>query len=98
MNFTLASDNPTIKLAVILESLQILEAGDGIRSGNAHALSAKVEAALGQVEGQPQAAIGMMLGAFINQVTALVGTGRVSPGEGQNLITAAESVIADLSN
>jgi hypothetical protein len=96
MNFTLAADNPTIKLAVILESLEILEAGDGIRSGNANALSAKVNAALGQVEAQPQAAAGMLT-AFIHQVTALVNTGRVSPGEGQNLIAAAQDVIEDLS-
>ena len=39
-----------------------------------------------------------MLTAFIQQVTALVQAGRLTAADGQNLITAAQSVIADLSD
>ena len=39
MNFTLASDDPNIKIDAILESLRILETGGTVSSGLANALS-----------------------------------------------------------
>jgi hypothetical protein len=97
MNFTLASDNPNIKVAAILESLRILETNGDLSGGLENALSAKLDAVLRQLEQQPQAATGMLT-AFIHEVTALVQAGRLTAADGQNLITAAESVIADLSD
>ena len=96
MNFTLASDNPNIKVTAILESLRILETNGDLSGGFENALSAKLDAVLSQLEQQPQAATGM-LAAFIHHVAALVQTGRLGEADGTSLITAAQNIIDDLS-
>ena len=81
----------------IEDAIEVLEAGGTISSALANSLSAKLGAAMHQVDHQPHAAANMLT-AFVHQVTALVRTGRLSVADGTNLITAAQNLIADLAN
>ncbi len=96
MNFMLASGDPKVKVAAILESLRILETNGDLSGGLENALSAKLAAVASQLDEHPQAALGMLT-AFIHHVTALVQTGRLGEADGTSLITAAQNIIHDLS-
>jgi hypothetical protein len=96
MNFALESSNPVAQLEAIAAAVDALASAGTIDGGLANALSVKLDAAMTHVDGQPQAAAGM-LRAFIQQVTAMVRTGRLSAADGQNLIAAAQNIIDDLS-
>jgi urease accessory protein UreF len=96
MTFT-SGDDPSAQLEAIEDAIDVLEAGGTISSGVANSLSAKLGAAMHQVDHQPHAAANMLT-AFIHQVTALVRTGRLSVADGTNLITAAQNLIDDLAN
>jgi hypothetical protein len=97
MNFTAASEtDPSVQIDAIGDAVEALETDGTISSGLATSLSAKLDAARDRVDDQPQAAVGM-LRAFIQQVTALVETGRLNLAYGENLTTAAQNVIAGIS-
>jgi len=65
--------------------------------GAVYALTAKLAAAASQLSsGKTQAAIGS-LGAFVNQLKALVSSGRLTSGEAQVMIDLAEALIAEIS-
>ena len=89
--------DPSAQLEAIEDAIEVLEAGGTISGGLANSLSAKLGAAMHQVDHQPHAAANMLT-AFIHQVTALVRTGKLSVADGTNLITAAQNLIADLAN
>jgi len=91
MTFTAESADPSAQLEAIEDAIEVLEAGGTISSGLANSLSAKLSAAMHQVDHQPHAAANMLT-AFIHQVTALVQTGRLSVADGTNLITAAQNL------
>jgi hypothetical protein len=68
-----------------------------LNGGQGNSLTSKLDAAVRQIDrGNASAAINQ-LGAFINQVNALIRSGRLSPGEGQGLIGAADKIIGNLS-
>jgi hypothetical protein len=97
MTFTAeVTDDPSAQLEAIEDAIDVLEAGGTISSGLANSLSAKLGAAMQQVDHQPHAAAKMVM-AFIHQVTALIRTGRLSIADGTNLVTAAQDLIADLA-
>ena len=97
MTFTDEVDEPSLQIAAIGAAVELLESGGALRTGLANALSAKLDAAISEVNDQPLAAANI-LGAFVNQVTALVRTGRLNAEDGASLISAAEDVIAGLTN
>lgn len=89
--------DPSAQIEAIEDAIEVLEVGGTISRGVANSLSANLGAAMHQVDHQPHAAVNMLT-AFIHQVTALVRTRRLSVADGTNLTTAAENLIADLTN
>jgi len=80
------------QLALLLDDVAALVADGVLSPGRGNALSAKLEAALAQVEhGNPLAAAGA-LGAFVNQVEAFVQAGILTAEQGQALIAEAEHI------
>jgi len=81
---------------LLIDDVDLLEAGGIVNGGQANALRSKLSNALRKVErGQVGPAINM-LEAFVNQVEALVSAGILSEQQGAELITAAENIIASL--
>jgi hypothetical protein len=98
VNFTLESaDDPRTQIEALEEAVEVLESAETISGGVATSLSAKLEHSKKHLEDQAQAAIGL-LNAFIHPVSALVLSGRLSFEDGQDLVSAAQNVIADLTN
>jgi hypothetical protein len=66
--------------------------------GNANALNAKVRAATAALaRGQGATAVNQ-LGAFMNQVQALVQSGRLSAADGSVLTAAAQRIVASIES
>lgn len=65
--------------------------------GNGNALSAKLQAAIGQLDRGNTSAATNQLNAFINQVNALMRAGRLPASSGQDLIDAAQRIITAIS-
>jgi pullulanase-type alpha-1,6-glucosidase len=85
------------RIDLLIDDTDSLEDDDVLNGGQANALRSKLSNALSKFErGQVKPAI-HMLEAFINQVEALVSAGLLTEEEGNELITAAENVIASLS-
>jgi hypothetical protein len=97
MHLTVDSADPSAQIEAIEDAVDVLESGGTISSGLAASLSAKLDAARDHVDDQSPTAVGILT-AFIQQVTALVQAGRLSSADGNNLITAAQNVIAELTN
>ena len=71
---------------------QALADGD-LTGGQANALTGKLEGALDALaRGNDRAAVNK-IGAFINQVDALVRSGRITAEEGNALVTAAQAAL-----
>ena len=68
-----------------------------LNNGQGNALSAKLDAALQQLENGNTAAAINELQAFINQMNAFINAGTLSQSEGQPLIDAAQAIIDVLS-
>ncbi|MGH9421713.1 MAG: PKD domain-containing protein, partial [Thermoanaerobaculia bacterium] len=68
----------------------------GLSSGNGNALSSKLDAAAKQLGANNNAAVNQ-LQAFINQVNALIGAGRLDPAQGAALKALATRLIATAS-
>ena len=97
MNLTVDSADPSAQIDAIEDAVEVLVSGGTISSGLAASLLAKLGAARDHVDGQSPMAAGILT-AFIQQVTALVQAGRLNFADGNNLITAAENVIAALTD
>jgi hypothetical protein len=95
MTLTAESADPSAQIEAIEDAVEVLESGGTISSGLAASLSANLGAARDRVDDQPRAAAGMLT-AFIQRVTALVRAGRLNSADGNNLISAAQNVIAGL--
>ena len=67
-----------------------------LNKGEANSLNSKLDAALKSIEKGKTNTACNQLGAFINQVNALINSGRLTQEEGEQLIFAAEAVIAEL--
>lgn len=72
---------------------QLLDAGD-LTGGQANALTTKLERALDSLARGNERAATNQIGAFINQVEALVRSGRITAEEGDALIAAAQEALA----
>jgi hypothetical protein len=90
-----SSPGPTAQIAALVATLETLEAAGTISPGRADSLTRLLDAAMDQVEGQPQAAV-KMLSAFVYQVMALVRGGSLGIADGQALVAAAQNAIAAL--
>lgn len=97
MNLTAVFADPATQIEAIQDAVALLESSGTISSGIANVLSATLRAARNQVDVRPRVAVGL-LRIFNLQVTVLVRTGRLSAADGNDFITAAQSVIADLTN
>lgn len=97
MNLSDESADPSAQIEAIGDTVEALASGGTISAGLAVSLSAHLRAARNRVDAQPRAAV-EILTAFIQQVTALVRAGQLNVDDGTNLIAAAQSVIADLTN
>ena len=65
-----------------------------LNQGQGNSLTTTCEGALGQLgRGNTTAAIDRLKNAFINEVTAFINGGILSPEEGQALIVAAQAII-----
>ena len=88
---------PETQIANLTAAVNNLVTTAGLSSGNAGALTAKLDAALQQIEnGNPGAAINP-LNAFKNQVRALVNSKRLTSAQAQALIDAANALAASLA-
>ena len=99
-------DYTTIKYRVKLDPVEQIEKFIGevftlvdegvLNQGESNALITKLDAALKSLDKENTKAACNQLGAFINQVNALVNSGRLTPEQGQALIDAANEVIEEL--
>lgn len=78
--------------ALLEDIVELVEEG-ALSNGNGNALSAKLESALDALEASnTEAAIGKV-GAFINQVEALINAGRLSAEDGQALLDLGNALL-----
>ena len=81
------------QVELLIDDIDTLEAAGVLNGGNANALRSKLENLLAKIDkGQIGAAVNG-LGAFINQVEALVAAGTLTEEQGAALIAAAEDAI-----
>lgn len=98
INYCLTPASPDEMLESIKADIEDLAGAERLNKGESGSLTAKLSLAQKRIsQGKDNAAINM-LAAFINQVQALVNSGRLTPAEGQELIDAAQAVIDDLTN
>ncbi|HEY5926703.1 MAG TPA: hypothetical protein VIV11_33685 [Kofleriaceae bacterium] len=77
-------------------SVEELEEGGAINTGEANSLDAKLEGALMQCERGNETAARHQIEAFINHTRALVRSGRLAASDGDALIAEAEALLAGL--
>ncbi len=88
---------PTERLDFIRGDIQDLVAGGVLNAGEGNSLTVKLDAAIKKLgENQPRVAVNQLL-AFVNQVKALVQSGRLTPAQGQFLIDQVRSIIAQIN-
>ena len=75
---------------------QVISPSLGFSNGEKTSLTAKLRAALGYLQAGDAADAIAVLQAFINQVNALVNSGRLTTAAAAPLISAAEGIIAEL--
>ena len=88
--------SPDEQLESIKSDVEDLATAGTLNQGESGSLTMKLSVAQKKIsQGKDNAALNM-LAAFINQVEALVNSGRLTPDEGQALIDAAQDVITGL--
>ena len=75
---------------------QVISPSLGFSNGEKTSLTAKLQAALGYLQAGDTPDAIAVLQAFINQVNALVNSGRLTTAAAAPLISAAEGIIAEL--
>ena len=80
-------------LQALISTIRNLVTSGVLSAGNGNALSAKLQAAISELNVGNNIDALNELKAFINQVKALMRAGRLPAGEGQNLIDAANQLI-----
>lgn len=87
--------NPPTPAAVSESVSELVDAGT-LNSGEGKALTHQLDVAQKQVDGDNASAAIGQLSAFINKVTALIVSGRLTEDEGQSLIDAVNAIIEQL--
>lgn len=90
-----SSPGPAEQITALGASVDALETAGTIDAGPANSLTRILDAAMGRVNSDPEAAVGM-LSAFVRHVMALVRGGVLSSTDGQALVVAAQNAIAAL--
>jgi concanavalin A-like lectin/glucanase superfamily protein/FIMAH domain-containing protein len=88
---------PATQIADLATAVNNLVTTAGLSSGNAGALTAKLDAALQQIANGNTTAAKNELNAFTNQVRALLNSRRLTSAQAQALIDAANAAAAGLS-
>jgi probable HAF family extracellular repeat protein len=86
---------PREGIAGLIEQVQALVPGS-LNRGQGNALTAKLEAAIRQLDRGNIATAINQLESFLNQVNALIRSGSLSPTEGQSLLDAANAILIAL--
>lgn len=97
LDYCLTPASPDERIESVKEDVEALVSEGGLDRGDGGSLTVKLSAAQKKLSQGSETATINMLGAFINQVKALVSSGRLEPEEGQGLIGAAQAVIDQLS-
>jgi probable HAF family extracellular repeat protein len=88
--------SPTAALAALADNVAALARAGKLTRGEAHALGAKLDQVARLLERGKHKTAGNVLGAFVNQVEALIRSGRLARSDGQPLRDAASCIIARL--
>ena len=88
----LTPPTPQEQIEEIAAKVDVLVSAGTLNAGEGNALDSKLDAATAQLNKGSTNAACNVLGAFNNQVEALVLTERLSPAQGQPLIDAANAV------
>jgi hypothetical protein len=89
--------DPVEQIEELIGKVDALVDEGKLNKGEANALNSKLDSALKSIEKGKTNTACNQLGAFINQVNALINSGRLTLVEGEPLIFAAEAVITALS-
>lgn len=87
----------TLRAALLIEDVEQIVLDGTLSEGEGTALTSKLAAAAKSLDKEKNKIAAYQLGAFINQVEALVRSGRLSAEDGQTLIDWAQGIIDDLS-
>jgi len=88
---------PEQQIADLGDAVQQLVTGGALLPSDGNSLQVKLNAILAQVENDHIRAAVKKLSDFILHVKAFIKTGKLTPGQGQPLIDAAQALIAELS-
>lgn len=88
---------PAEQMAELADEVGALEDAGVLSRGVANALTAKLDAALNQLDRDNTTAAANQLGAFINAVEALIRSGRLHADTGAELIASARAIIDAIS-
>jgi probable HAF family extracellular repeat protein len=80
----------------LIEMIYDLEDAGALKSGNVNALLSKLDAVQAKIDDGKEKAAMNILGAFQNQVRALVRSRKLTPEEARPLLDAAQELIRDL--
>jgi polyhydroxyalkanoate synthesis regulator phasin len=94
----IALSNPQAQILQLIQDVDSLVAQGILNRGEANSLMAKLRSALQQMERANATAASNQLRAFINQVRALVQSGRLSSTQGQQLIDTANVILAQMDS
>ena len=94
--FQFYGPEPAAQIEAIVEAVDLLESAGFINNGQATSLRATLGNALAHVAGDQIMPAINLLGAFTHQVLAQVANGSLTLAQGQELVVAAQSVMADL--
>ncbi len=83
-------------VAAVAAGVRALLSADVLTAGQAKALLAKLDAATESINGGNDTEAANQLGAFVNQVRALVNSGTLTPEQRDDLIAAAQAALATL--
>jgi probable HAF family extracellular repeat protein len=87
---------PDAALEGLVADIEALVASGGLNQAEGHALSVKLETALGLLEHEQRKAAGKLVGSFLNQIEALVRSRRLSEVDAQPLRDQATCVDTQL--
>jgi alpha-tubulin suppressor-like RCC1 family protein len=86
--------SPQDATALVVATINQLAALGTLNAGNANSLTSKLNNAIASINASSSTAAANQLQAFINNVNALVGSGRLPAATGTQLIDAANQIIA----
>ncbi len=89
---------PEEQVGQLIAAVEALVDGGVLNAGNANALTAKLAGALKSLDKDKTVPAANQVLAFINQVNALVSSGRLTPEEAQPLIDAANDIFDAILN